>query len=194
MKICVEIIGGVCYNNLVDIILIRKSVVNGERRKKLWGERNMKCPFCGYTESKVIDSRPAEEGATIRRRRECLACQKRFTTYEIIERLPLVVVKRDGSRQSFDKVKLINGMVRACEKRPVTLPQLEAIADDIEQELQSNLEREIRTVDIGEMVMSRLKDVDEVAYVRFASVYRSFKDINTFMDELSKLLTDKKSN
>ncbi len=151
----------------------------------------MKCPFCGYTESKVIDSRPAEEGATIRRRRECLACGKRFTTYEIIERLPLVVVKRDGSRQSFDKVKLINGMVRACEKRPVSLSQLENIADEIEQELQSGLEREVRTVDIGEMVMSRLKDVDEVAYVRFASVYRSFKDINTFMEELSKLLTEK---
>ena len=149
----------------------------------------MKCPFCGYTESKVIDSRPAEEGATIRRRRECLACQKRFTTYEIIERLPLVVVKRD--RQSFDKVKLINGMVRACEKRPVPLATLEGIADDIEQELQSNLEREVKTVDIGEMVMSRLKNVDEVAYVRFASVYRSFKDINTFMEELTKLLTDK---
>ena len=151
----------------------------------------MKCPFCGYSDSKVIDSRPAEEGATIRRRRECLACGKRFTTYEIIERLPLVVIKRDGSRQSFDKVKLINGMVRACEKRPVTLSQLETIADEIEQELQSGLEREIRTVDIGEMVMSRLKDVDEVAYVRFASVYRSFKDINTFMEELSKLLTEK---
>ena len=117
----------------------------------------MKCPFCGYTESKVIDSRPAEEGATIRRRRECLACQKRFTTYETVE----------------------------------SLPMLESIADDIEQELQSALEREISTVDIGEMVMERLKSVDEVAYVRFASVYRSFKDINTFMEELSKLLTDK---
>ena len=151
----------------------------------------MKCPFCGYTESKVIDSRPAEEGATIRRRRECLACQKRFTTYEIIERLPLVVAKRDGSRQSFDKVKLINGMVRACEKRPVTLDQLEKIADDIEQELQSGLEREISTEAIGEMVMRRLKEIDEVAYVRFASVYRSCKDINTFMEELSKLLTEK---
>ena len=151
----------------------------------------MKCPFCGYSDSKVIDSRPAEEGSTIRRRRECLACQKRFTTYEIIERLPLVVIKRDGSRQSFDKVKLINGMVRACEKRPVSLSQLENIADEIEQELQSGLEREVRTIDIGEMVMSRLKDVDEVAYVRFASVYRSFKDINTFMEELSKLLTEK---
>ena len=151
----------------------------------------MKCPFCGYSDSKVIDSRPAEEGATIRRRRECLACQKRFTTYEIIERLPLVVIKRDGSRESFDKVKLINGMVRACEKRPVPLATLEGIADEIEQELQSNLEREVKSVDIGEMVMSRLKTVDEVAYVRFASVYRSFKDINTFMEELTKLLTEK---
>ena len=151
----------------------------------------MKGPFCGFLESKVIDSRPAEEGSTIRRRRECLACQKRFTTYEIIEHLPLVVVKRDGSRQTFDRVKLINGMVRACEKRPVSLAQLEKIADEIEQELQSALEREISTVDIGEMVMRRIKEVDEVAYVRFASVYRSFKDINTFMEELTKLLSDK---
>ena len=151
----------------------------------------MKCPFCGFLESKVIDSRPAEEDSTIRRRRECLACQKRFTTYEIIEHLPLVVVKRDGSRQTFDRVKLINGMVRACEKRPVSLAQLEKIADEIEQELQSALEREISTVDIGEMVMRRMKEVDEVAYVRFASVYRSFKDINTFMEELTKLLSDK---
>ncbi len=151
----------------------------------------MKCPFCSYSESKVIDSRPAEEGATIRRRRECLACKKRFTTYEIIERMPLVVIKRDGSRQSFDRVKLINGMVRACEKRPVSLAQLEAIADDIEQELQSHLEREVSTAEIGEMVMAHIRDVDEVAYVRFASVYRSFKDINTFMEELTKLLSDK---
>lgn len=154
-------------------------------------EQKMKCPFCGYLESKVIDSRPAEEGATIRRRRECLSCQKRFTTYEIIERMPLIVVKRDGGRQSFDKSKLINGMVRACEKRPVALAQLEKIADDIEQELQGSLEREINTAEIGQMVMTRLKDVDEVAYVRFASVYRSFKDINTFMDELTKILSEK---
>ena len=152
----------------------------------------MKCPFCGFTDSKVIDSRPAEDGTTIRRRRECLSCQKRFTTYETIERMPLVVVKRDGFRQSFDRVKLINGMVRACEKRPVPLEKLEAIADEIEQELQGKLEREVSTVEIGEMVMKRLKEVDEVAYVRFASVYRSFKDINTFMDELSMLLTEKK--
>jgi transcriptional repressor NrdR len=151
----------------------------------------MKCPFCGYTESKVIDSRPAEEFTKIRRRRECLACQRRFTTHEFIERLPIILIKRDGSRQSFDKVKLINGMVRACEKRPVPLATLEGIADEIEQELQSNLEREVSTVEIGEMVMNRLKAVDEVSYVRFASVYRSFKDINTFMEELSKLLTEK---
>jgi len=154
----------------------------------------MKCPFCGFLDSKVIDSRPAEEGTSIRRRRECLACQKRFTTYEIVERLPLVVVKRDGSREAFDKMKLINGMIRACEKRPVSLSQIERIADEIEQDLQGNLEREINTVEIGEKVMASLKDVDEVAYVRFASVYRSFKDINTFMDELSKLLTDKTDN
>lgn len=151
----------------------------------------MKCPFCGYTESRVIDSRPAEESTTIRRRRECLACQRRFTTHEIIERLPIILIKRDGSRQAFDKLKLINGMVRACEKRPVPLATLEGIADEIEQELLSNLEREVSTVEIGEMVMSRLKAVDEVSYVRFASVYRSFKDINTFMEELTKLLTEK---
>ena len=119
-----------------------------------------------------------------------MSCKKRFTTYEVIERLPLVVVKRDGSRQSFDKVKLINGMVRACEKRPVMLMDIEKIANEIDQELQSNYEREVNSEYIGEMVMERLKDVDEVAYVRFASVYRSFKDINTFMDELSKLLKE----
>ncbi|MBS7402805.1 MAG: transcriptional regulator NrdR [Oscillospiraceae bacterium] len=152
----------------------------------------MRCPFCGYAESKVIDSRPAEEGATIRRRRECLACQKRFTTYEIMERLPLVVVKRDGSRQTFDKIKVLNGMLRACEKRPVSLQSLEKIAEEIEQELQNSLEREVTTTEIGEMVMDRLKDIDEVAYVRFASVYRQFKDVKTFFDELTKLIDDKK--
>ena len=152
----------------------------------------MRCPFCGYAESKVIDSRPAEEGSTIRRRRECLACQKRFTTYEIMERLPLVVVKRDGSRQTFDKIKVMNGMLRACEKRPVPLSALERIADEIEQELQNSLEREVSTTEIGEMVMSKLKHVDEVAYVRFASVYRQFKDVNTFFEELQKRI-DKKN-
>ena len=151
----------------------------------------MKCPFCGYAESKVIDSRPADEGTSIRRRRECLACQRRFTTYEVMERRPLVVIKRDGSRQTFDKNKLIGSMLKACEKRSVALGDLEKIADEIEQELQNELEREIPTSEIGEMVMERLKDLDEVAYVRFASVYRQFKDINTFMEELTRLLEDK---
>ncbi len=152
----------------------------------------MKCPFCGHAESKVIDSRPADEGVSIRRRRECLSCQKRFTTYETVERMPLVLIKRDGSRQTFDKIKLINGMLRACEKRPVALQDIEHIADDIEQELMGKLDHEISSEEVGEMVMERLKDLDEVAYVRFASVYRQFKDINTFMDELTKLLSDRK--
>lgn len=150
----------------------------------------LKCPYCGYNESKVIDSRPAEEYTTIRRRRECLSCQKRFTTYEIMERLPIVVIKKDGSRQTFDKQKVLNGMLRACEKRPVPMASLQQAADDIEQELQNSLEREISTECIGELVMDKLKDLDEVAYVRFASVYRQFKDINTFMDELNKLLNE----
>ena len=152
----------------------------------------MKCPYCGFIDSKVIDSRPADEGTTIRRRRECLGCRKRFTTYEVMERMPLVVIKRDGSRQSFDKIKLINGMVRACEKRPISMAELDRIADDIEQELRGRLESEVQSERIGEMVMDRIKDLDEVAYVRFASVYRSFKDINTFMEELTKLLGERK--
>ncbi len=151
----------------------------------------MKCPFCGYNESKVIDSRPAEEGASIRRRRECLSCAKRFTTYETVESLPIVVIKKDGSRQSFDRAKVLRGMIRACEKRPVALADLERIADEIEQELQNSMEREVRTEVIGEKVMERLRDTDEVAYVRFASVYRQFKDIGTFMQELNKLLAQK---
>ena len=140
----------------------------------------------------MIDSRPAEEGTTIRRRRECLSCGKRFTTYEIMERLPLLVVKRDGSRQSFDRMKVIGGMVKACEKRPVPVDEIERIADEIEQELQSSLEREVSSAQIGEMIMDRLKDLDQVAYVRFASVYRQFKDINTFLEELNKLLKETK--
>ena len=150
----------------------------------------MKCPFCGFAESKVIDSRPAEEGATIRRRRECLACQKRFTTYEIIETLPLVVIKRDGSRQSFDKRKVLNGMIRACEKRPVPFEVLEQKADEIEQTLQNSLEREVSTEYIGELVMDKLRAVDEVAYVRFASVYRRFEDVQAFREEIERLERD----
>ena len=148
----------------------------------------MKCPFCGYEESKVIDSRPTDEGEKIRRRRECISCTKRFTTYEIIETVPIVVVKKDKSRQAFDRVKLFNGMLRACEKRPVSIDQIEKVVTDIETELQNSLDREVTSVHIGELVMDKLKGLDEVAYVRFASVYRQFKDINTFMDELSKLL------
>ena len=140
-----------------------------------------------------MDSRPAEEGATIRRRRECLSCQKRFTTYETIERLPLIVVKKDGSRQTFDKQKLLNGMLRACANRPVPIADLQAVADEIELELQNSLEREIRTSEVGELVMGRLKNFDEVSYVRFASVYRQFRDINTFMEELNKLLKEEKN-
>lgn len=151
----------------------------------------MKCPYCANPESKVVDSRPADEGASIRRRRECLECHRRFTTYETMERVPLVVVKKDGSRQTFDKSKLMGSILKACEKRSVSLNTVEKIADEIEQTLQGEMEREVPSSRIGELVMERLKGVDEVAYVRFASVYRQFKDINTFMDELSKLLAEK---
>ena len=151
----------------------------------------MRCPFCFHPESKVIDSRPAEEGASIRRRRECLACRKRFTTYETMECLPLGVVKKDGSRQSFDRNKVIAGLIRACEKRPVPYSTLESMVGEIEQVLQNQMEREISSAQIGELVMERLKKIDDVSYVRFASVYRQFKDINTFISELSKLLEDK---
>ena len=148
----------------------------------------MKCPFCACSESKVIDSRPTDEGERIRRRRECIACGKRFTTYEIIETVPIIVVKKDKSREAFDRVKLFNGMLRACEKRPVSIAQIETVVSEIEQELQNSLDREVTSVRIGEMAMEKLKGLDEVAYVRFASVYREFKDVSTFMDELGKLL------
>ena len=151
----------------------------------------MRCPFCGYSESRVIDSRPADENASIRRRRECLSCARRFTTYETVERTPVVVVKKDGSRQSFDRAKVLGGMLRACEKRPVPLRELERIADEIELDYQSSIDREIPSTDIGETVMGKLRGLDQVAYVRFASVYREFKDIDTFMSELSKLLAEK---
>ena len=150
----------------------------------------MKCPYCGYQESKVVDSRPADEGS-IRRRRECLRCERRFTTYETVESLPMVGIKKDGSRQTFDRSKVLRGIQRSCEKRPVPVADMERMATEIEQELQNNLEREISTELVGEMVMDKLKKADEVAYVRFASVYRQFKDINTFMSELNKLLSEK---
>ena len=151
----------------------------------------MRCPYCGYKESKVVDSRPADEGSSIRRRRECLSCEKRFTTYETVESLPMVVIKKDGSRQSFDRSKVLRGIQRSCEKRPVPVADMERMALEIEQELQNSLEREVSTDVIGEKVMEKLKKADEVAYVRFASVYRQFKDINTFMSELNKLLNEK---
>ena len=151
----------------------------------------MKCPFCAQLESKVVDSRPAEEGSSIRRRRECLACHKRFTTYEIVESLPLMVIKRDGSRQAFDRNKLLGSMLKSCEKRSVSVSTLDRITDEIEQSLQNEMEREIPSTEIGELVMEKLKDVDEVSYVRFASVYRQFKDINAFMTELNKLLKER---
>ena len=151
----------------------------------------MKCPYCGHLESKVVDSRPSDEGASIRRRRECLDCHKRFTTYETVETLPLTVIKKDGSRQTFDRDKLLGSMLKACEKRSVPLAKLEEIAREIEQSLQNDMEREVSSAVVGERVMQRLKEVDEVAYVRFASVYRQFRDIGTFMEELEKLLEGK---
>jgi len=151
----------------------------------------VKCPYCAHLESKVVDSRPAEEGSSIRRRRECLECHRRFTTYETMESLPLVVIKKDGGRQTFDKSKLLRSMIKACEKRSVPLATLEQISNEIEQSLQNKMEREVSSAEIGELAMDRLKSVDEVAYVRFASVYRQFKDINTFMTELNKLLAER---
>ena len=148
----------------------------------------MKCPYCGELESKVIDSRPTEDGEKIRRRRECLACRKRFTTYEIVETVPVIVVKKDRSREAFDRQKLLGGMLRACEKRPVSYQMLESAVNNIEQTVLNSYEREITSREVGELAMQQLKGIDEVAYVRFASVYRQFSDINTFMDELKELL------
>ena len=147
----------------------------------------MKCPFCGYTEDKVIDSRPTDEGTAIRRRRECLKCAKRFTTYEKIESTPIVVIKKDKTRQVFDRNRILNGLLKACDKRSVSVEQLESLIDEIESHIHNSFQREITTQEIGEMVMEKLKKLDEVAYVRFASVYRQFKDIDTFMEELKKL-------
>ena len=151
----------------------------------------MKCPFCGYEESKVIDSRPTDEGERIRRRRECLQCNKRFTTYEIIESVPILVIKKDKSREVFDRNKLLRGMMRACEKRPVPMWEIDKLVEDIQKKVYNSLEQEVTTKELGEMVMDGLKQIDEVAYVRFASVYRSFKDISTFMKELEKMIKNK---
>ena len=148
----------------------------------------MKCPFCGDQESKVVDSRRSEDGQSIRRRRECLKCQRRFTTYEMVESLPIIVVKRDGTRQNFDRTKILNSMIRAFDKRKVDIDDLERLTTEIEQEIQNSLVREISTDRLGEMVMARIKPMDEVAYIRFASVYRQFQDVNSFMREISKFL------
>lgn len=152
----------------------------------------VKCPFCDYMESKVVDSRPTDEGSTIRRRRECVECKHRFTTYEKIEEIPLIVVKKDGNRESYDRSKMMHGIIRACEKRPVAFQQIEDMAKQIEKKLYNSMEKEIASNYIGELVMLGLRELDEVAYVRFASVYRQFKDINTFMDELKTMLNDKR--
>ena len=151
----------------------------------------MKCPYCSYKESKVVDSRPTDEGERIRRRRECLKCGKRFTTYEVVETVPVVVIKKDRSRETFDRNKLLNGLLRACEKRPVSLDTLEKGVDEIQNTLQNSLESEVPSSRIGKYAMDRLKDIDEVAYVRFASVYRQFKDVHSFMEELSQLIKTK---
>ena len=150
----------------------------------------MKCPYCEFLDSKIIDSRPTDEGQAIRRRRECIDCGKRFTTYEKIEEIPIMVVKKDGNRQSYNRNKLLNGIIKSCEKRPVSMNTIEKIVDDIEKKLSNSLEKEVTSIEIGEMVMNKLKDVDEVPYVRFASVYRQFKDLNTFMEELKKILNE----
>ena len=154
----------------------------------------MKCPFCENLESKVVDSRPTDEGQAIRRRRECINCGKRCTTYEKVEEIPIIIVKRDGNRQTYNRNKLLNGILKSCEKRPVSMDTIENIVDDIEKNLYNSLQKEITSIEIGEMVMNKLKNIDEVAYVRFASVYRQFKDVNSFMEELKKILDEGRTN
>ena len=151
----------------------------------------MRCPFCGDQESKVVDSRHSDDGLSIRRRRECLACARRFTTYEVVESLPIIVVKRDGTRQGFDRNKIINSMMRAFDKRKVEMADIDRITTEIEQTIQNTLEREISTDKLGEMVMERIKPLDEVAYIRFASVYRRFQDVRSFIHEINKFLEEK---
>ena len=151
----------------------------------------MRCPYCGCSESKVVDSRPTDEGERIRRRRECFNCAKRFTTYEIVENTPIMVIKRDNSREPFSREKLTNGLLRACEKRPISLDQIDEVIDKVESKIYGSMEREISSKKVGELTLEFLKDLDEVAYVRFASVYRQFKDIHSFMNELQKLLDEK---
>ena len=178
---CADIIGK--NENFALLYSCGKGIVGKDRK-------NMKCPFCADQESKVVDSRHSEDGLSIRRRRECLACQRRFTTYEIVESLPVIVVKRDGSRQAFDRNKIINSMVRAFDKRQVDTADIDRITTEIEQTIQNTLEREVSTDKIGEMVMERIKPLDEVAYIRFASVYRRFQDVRSFIHEINKFLEE----
>lgn len=151
----------------------------------------MKCPFCNHSETKVLDSRPTEDSTSIRRRRECFSCQKRFTTYENVEDIPVYVIKKDGMREAFNKRKIMSGILKSCEKRPVSVIEIEKIVDEIEKQIYNTMEQEINSDSIGELVMDRLKKLDDVAYVRFASVYKQFKDINTFIEELQKILSEK---
>jgi transcriptional repressor NrdR len=151
----------------------------------------MKCPFCSHIETKVLDSRPTEDNTSIRRRRECLGCQKRFTTYENVEDIPVYVIKKDGTREAFNKRKILSGILKSCEKRPVSVIEIEKIVDEIEKQIYNTMDQEINSNSIGELVMEKLKKLDDVAYVRFASVYKQFKDINTFIDELQKILSEK---
>lgn len=153
----------------------------------------MNCPYCSHYDTKVVDSRPTDEGQAIRRRRECLNCKKRFTTYEKVEEIPIIIVKKDGNRQSFNRNKVINGLIKACEKRPVSMQVIEKTVENIERQLHNSMEKEVPSEYIGKLVMNELKNIDDVAYVRFASVYRQFKDINTFMEELKKILNEKDS-
>lgn len=155
------------------------------------GVNNMKCPFCSFAESKVVDSRSTDDNTTIRRRRECLNCSKRYTTYEKVEDIPILVVKRDATRENFNKEKIINGLITACQKRPISRKQIEDIAEDIEKNISNKMITEVNSKDIGEMVMKKLKEIDEISYVRFASVYREFKDIKTFLDEIKNLVSNK---
>lgn len=151
----------------------------------------MRCPFCSFEESKVVDSRSTDDNTTIRRRRECLSCSKRYTTYEKVEDIPILVVKRDSTRENFNREKIINGLIRACQKRPISRMQIEEMAEDIEKTISNKMITEVNSKYIGEMVMDRLKDIDEISYVRFASVYREFKDINTFLEEIKNLVYKK---
>ncbi|HEY4543328.1 MAG TPA: transcriptional regulator NrdR [Tissierellaceae bacterium] len=150
----------------------------------------MKCPYCGYMESKVVDSRPTSEGEAIRRRRECIECKNRFTTYENIEEIPVMIVKKDGTRESYNRNKILGGVIKSCEKRPISIEEIEKAVDDIEKEISNSLKKEVSSEKVGQLVMDKLKELDEVAYVRFASVYKQFKDVNSFMDELKEILNE----